>query len=197
MKPHLIIALAIALIGQPTVTRAADIYVAGMRWTGIPAIYIMGEIVPGDEGTFATAVRSRQASVVYLNSPGGVVDTAIELGRMVRASGLDTFIGRASDGCFSACTLIWLSGRRAIIQRNSYIGFHAANTLEGTEKAAAYLAELGLTPAQINYMLETPQPDIQIGMELHARALGFHYQEVSSLFGAWRSCQAKYCLAVP
>jgi hypothetical protein len=42
MKPYLILALATALIGQPTATQAADIYLAGMRWTGIPAVWIDG-----------------------------------------------------------------------------------------------------------------------------------------------------------
>jgi len=42
MKAHLILGLGIALIGQPAATRAADIYVAGMRWTGIPAIWTNG-----------------------------------------------------------------------------------------------------------------------------------------------------------
>ena len=60
-----------------------------------------------------------------------------------------------------------------------------------------YLAELGLKPAQINYMLRTPQPDIQCGTEQEAMALGFRWQTVPSLFGGWQSCEAKYCLAVP
>jgi hypothetical protein len=62
---------------------------------------------------------------------------------------------------------------------------------------AQYLTELGLTPQQIRYMLSTPQPDIQLGTEKDATALGFHWQKVPSLFGGWRACQAKYCLAVP
>ena len=85
---------------------------------------------------------------------------------MVRKLGLDTFVGRGSIGCWSACTLIWLSGRHAIIQRDSYLGFHAANVPEGTAMMVEFLAELGLTPAQINYMIRTPQPDIQLAMEM-------------------------------
>jgi hypothetical protein len=197
MKPQLILALATAFISQPTATQAADIYVAGMRWTGIPAIWIDGQIDPGDERKFAAVVRRHQASVVYLTSPGGDIGAAIEIGRMVGAGKLDTFVGRGGNGCWSACTLIFLSGRRCIIQRNSYLGFHAANVPEGTEAMLAYLRELGLTLAQINYMIRTPQPEIQLAMEWHARALGFHYQEVPSLFGGWQSCRAKYCLAVP
>jgi hypothetical protein len=46
-------------------------------------------------------------------------------------------------------------------------------------------------------MIRTPQPEIQLAMEWHARALGFHYQEVPTWFGGWQTCQAKYCLAVP
>lgn len=192
-----IIALVAAIVGQSSTAGAADIFVGGMRWTGIPAIWIQGRILPGDESTFAAVAAARQASVVYLTSEGGNVDAAIAIGRMVRKFGLDTFVGRGGSGCWSACTLIWLSGRHAIIQRNSYLGFHAANPPEGTAMMAGYLSELGLTPAQINYMIRTPQPDIQLAMEWHARALGFQWQTVPSLFGGWRSCQAKYCLAVP
>jgi hypothetical protein len=71
------------------------------------------------------------------------------------------------------------------------------SSAEGTEMMVAYLREIGLTPPQINYMIRTPQPEIQLAMEWHARALGFHYQQVPSLFGSWQTCQAKYCLAVP
>ncbi len=140
---------------------------------------------------------TRQTSVVYLSSEGGSVVAAIAIGRMVRKLGLDTFVGRGGAGCWSACTLIWLSGRHAIIQRDSYLGFHAANAPEGTVMMVEYLAELGLTPAQINYMIRTPQPEIQLAMESHARALGFRWQQVPSWFGGWRSCQSKYCVAVP
>ena len=77
----------------------------------MPAISIRGHIVPGDERTFAAVAAKREASVVYLSSEGGEVDAAIAIGRMVRKFGLDTFVGRGSIGCWSACTLIWLSGR--------------------------------------------------------------------------------------
>jgi hypothetical protein len=198
MRAVIIIATVVAaIVVQPVIAQSADIYVGGMRWTGIPAIWIRGPIVPSDERAFAAVAATRQASVVYLTSEGGSVEAAIAIGRTVRKFGLETFVGRGGIGCWSACTLIWLSGRHAIIQRNSNLGFHAANVPEGTEMMAEYFSELGLTPAQINYMIRTPQPAIQLGRESHARALGFHWQTVPSLFGAWRSCQAKYCLAVP
>jgi hypothetical protein len=62
---------------------------------------------------------------------------------------------------------------------------------------ASYLREIGLTPAQIQYAVATPQPLIQVATESDAVALGIRPQVVSSLFGIWRSCQAKFCLAIP
>ena len=162
-----------------------------------PGYLNSGRIAPGNQRQVCRSGGTRRASVVYLGSGGGNVDAAIAIGRMVRKLGLDTFVGRGGTGCWSACTLIWLSGRHAVVQRNTYLGFHAANVPEGTAMMVDYLSELGLTPAQINYMIRTPQPDIQLAKESHARALGFRSQTVPNWFGAWRNCQAKYCLAVP
>lgn len=189
--------VAAIIVGEPGVAQAAEISIDEMRW-GIPAIWITGNIEAGDEQKFAAVAATHQASVVRLGSPGGNVEVAIAIGRMVRKLGLDTVVIRRSIGCLSACPLIWLSGRHAIVERNSYLGFHAANRPEGTAIMARYLAELGLSQQQINYMLRTSQPDIQLATEADAVALGFRPQVVSSWFGAWRSsCQAKYCLAVP
>jgi len=58
--------LVATIFGQPGTAVAADIFVGGMRWTGIPAIWIRGQIVPGDERTFAVVAAKRQASVVYI-----------------------------------------------------------------------------------------------------------------------------------
>jgi hypothetical protein len=107
MKLRIIASLVAAIVSQPGIARAADIFVGGMRWTGIPAIWIQGRIVAGDERTFAAVAATREASVVYLRSEGGSVDAAIAIGRMVRKFGLDTFVGRGGIGCWSACTLIW------------------------------------------------------------------------------------------
>lgn len=185
----------IALVIASQSAQAANIYVAPMRITGIPAIWITGKILPDDDKKFDAIAEKRKASVVYLSSPGGNLVAAINIGLSVRILGLDTFVGRGGDGCWSACPLIWLAGRHAIVQRNSYLGFHASSGPLGTEVMAKYLAYIGLTSAQIDYMVRTPNSDIQIATEADALALGFHPQVV--LFWLWQSCRAKYCLAVP
>lgn len=197
MKFCVVAALVAAILGPPCNAWAADIFIGGMRWTGIPAIWITGPIELGDEQKFADVAATHQASIVYLSSPGGVIGVAIAISRMVRNLKLDTFVGRGGTGCYSACPLIWLAGRHAIVQRNSFLGFHASNMPEGNALAAQYLRELGLSDGAIQYMLSTPNYDIRLATEPDASALGFRWQTVPSLFGAWRSCQAKYCLAVP
>jgi hypothetical protein len=187
--------VAFALLGAPA--QAADIYNGSMIWTGIPAIRIEGEIVPGDEEKFAAVAASRQSSLVVLNSPGGSVRSAILMALQVRELGLDTFTGRGGQGCSSACPAILLSGRHVIIQVGTRVGFHAANLPEGTQMMAEYLASLGLTPKQINYLLSIPNDRVWYPTPVAAALMGFQWQTVPSLFGAWRSCQAKYCLAVP
>jgi hypothetical protein len=119
---------------------------------------------------------------------------------MIRARGIMTLV-RRSDICASACTLIWLSGRHAVIQRNAYLGFHAPalpngeHSAERTAYVASYLRELGFTPTQ--YAVGTPQPFMHVAMESDAPALSIHLRVVSSLFGAWRNCAARFCLAIP
>jgi ClpP class serine protease len=73
---------ALSLLGAPA--QAANIYNGSMVWTGIPAIRIEGEIVPGDEEKFAAVAARRQGSVVYLSSPGGSIKAAILIAEQVR-----------------------------------------------------------------------------------------------------------------
>jgi hypothetical protein len=112
---ELLFVAAFLFLASLGVAQAAQIFIGGMAWTGIPAIKIYGQIVAGDEQRFAATAATRQSSVVVLNSPGGDVDTAIAIGRIVRDLKFDTFVGRGGSGCWSACPLIWLSGRHAIV----------------------------------------------------------------------------------
>jgi hypothetical protein len=195
-------ATTVCVLAATASAQAATISV-GPYLLGGTQILIRGQIVPGDEQQFRAVADTVSADVVVvsLSSPGGSVAPAIAIGRMVRARGFMTLVGRAGF-CASACTLIWLSGKHAVVQRNAYLGFHAAAvngqfSAEGTAYVASYLRELGLTPAQIQYAVGTPQPLIRVATERDAMALDIHPQVISSLFGIWRSCQAKFCLAIP
>ena len=73
-------------------------------------VLVRGEIADNDDlRAFERAVRHNRASAVTFDSPGGSINKAMELGRLIRRLGLDTF---QTDGgrCYSACSLAFMGG---------------------------------------------------------------------------------------
>jgi hypothetical protein len=96
-------------------------------------------------------------------SEGGSIAAGIEIGRMIRLRGWNTAIPPGTT-CASACALAWLGGIRRLMWPSSKVGFHASHTLRdgvpqehGASNAAvgAYLNQLGLSDAAINYITST------------------------------------------
>jgi membrane-bound ClpP family serine protease len=199
-------ALLLAAVSIPaaTVSRAASIAVDSYIFGGT-RISFRGEIVRGDEQRFraiASRISDDDVVVVALASPGGDVDPAVAIGRMVRERGFMTMVW-SSAGCASACTLIWLAGQPAVIEWGSRLGFHAPAYADGQYApdgaafVARYLRQIGLTRAQIEFALATPQPAIHRATIGDALRLGVIPMPMPSLFGTWRACPARICLAVP
>lgn len=99
---------------------------------------------------------------VQLASRGGALNTAIELGARIRGAELETVV---QDGeiCFSACTIMWLSGSQKWIHRNGAIGFHEPipATLDGSIGEARamvtdYVTSLGYSRAFSDHMMSVP-----------------------------------------
>jgi hypothetical protein len=59
--------------------------------------------------------------VVHLNSPGGRLEEAERIGRLLQARRLSTYV---VNDCLSACTHIFLSGRERLISPEGRLGFH-------------------------------------------------------------------------
>ncbi len=59
--------------------------------------------------------------VVYLNSWGGDIDTSYEIADLIIDYELDT---HAIGVCYSACTTLFLGGRKRTLERGSKLGFH-------------------------------------------------------------------------
>jgi hypothetical protein len=199
-------ALLFAAVSIPavTATHAASLSVDTYIFGGT-RISFRGEIVRGDEQRFraiADRVSADNVVVVALASPGGDVDPAVAIGRMVRERGFMTMVW-SSAGCASACTLIWLAGQPAVIEWGSRLGFHAPAYADGQYApdgaafVARYLSQIGLTRAQIDFALATPQPAIHRATVGDALWLGVIPMPMPSLFGIWRACPARICLAVP
>jgi membrane-bound ClpP family serine protease len=126
---------------------------------GSEGIYVTGEIGLGDDSVFRGIADKYPDAVVFLESPGGTVIPALEIGRLVRERGYRTVI--LSDGtCASSCALIWLAGTRRYLAPGGQVGFHASSAEEDGK-----LVESGVSNAFVGYYLSK--------LELSERAVVF------------------------
>lgn len=145
-------------------------------------IYLDGSIDAGATARLERLIAAEGISraVVYLNSPGGSLVSAMQLGRAVRAHAFDTRVGtrtvdavRATAGtCHSACPFILAGGVRRSVEAGSQIGLHRAENRVpvGDEVAfqrvvetqvADYLAEMGLRTDFATIMSAIPHDQIR------------------------------------
>ena len=112
-----------------------------------------GMIAPGSAETFASEVNARGEYIktVVLNSPGGSVADALEMGRLIRARGFATEV-EPNRICVSSCPLIFVRRRQAR-RRRPFDHRRASGVCAGSGggRAARYdergAARLGALPA--------------------------------------------------
>lgn len=141
---------------------------------------VTGTIDMGSAARFTTEVETFREYIksVALDSPGGSVNDALEMGRVIRAAGFTTSVA-AGALCASSCPLVFAGGTERLATEKSAIGVHqiyatvAAESLPAGLRAAGeamsdaqrttaaitrYLTESGVDPALWLHALETP-PD--------------------------------------
>ncbi|QQO34496.1 hypothetical protein JJC00_01970 [Bradyrhizobium diazoefficiens] len=190
--------LILALILLATPVHASQITASN----GI--VYLTGKIDSGDERIFDARTANMPAgTIVKLGSNGGNLLSAMKIGTIVSNRGFDTWASTWAP-CASACTLIWFSGRHAIVQRNTLLVFHmpydsrtGVASPEGAVLMSAYLQSLGLTQTQADFLATTPSEGWP-ATEAAARRLGFRWQLIVNILGnGLHSCQQKICLTIP
>jgi hypothetical protein len=145
-----LVVLALAL--QPLNARAADIKREKLDNSDRQLISIIGEIESGDLAKFRRFAVAYDDAVVFLASDGGSTIEALEIGKIIRIKGYDTFVDETP--CNSACALIWLAGRTKYLGKAGRVGFHATYTETNGRKresgvgnavVGTYLAQLNLS----------------------------------------------------
>jgi len=151
-------------------------------------IYASGVIDPSAPSrlhTLVVADKLPAGSLLFFDSPGGNLLAGIELGREIRADGLDTNVN-ASNGmdkmgfplskpslCASACTLAFLGGRFRSIDDNSVFAVHRfyfpGKADDGTDAAqivsaavVQYMRDMGIDPGLFTLMTDGGQSDVDI-----------------------------------
>jgi hypothetical protein len=114
---------------------------------GVEAIFITGDIRDGDDARFQDLSRRFPRAVVYLESDGGSLVPAIEIGKLVHARHHATAVLDGST-CTSACALIWIAGAPRYLAPEGRLGFHASYSDEGGR-----LVETGVGNAMVGHYL--------------------------------------------
>jgi hypothetical protein len=114
---------------------------------GIEAIFITGDILAGDDARFSDLSQRYPRAVVHLDSAGGSLEPAIEIGKVVQARRHTTAVLDGST-CTSACALIWIAGAPRYLGPEAHLGFHASYSDEGGR-----LVETGVGNAIVGHYL--------------------------------------------
>jgi len=165
--------ITIVLVLSP-VAEAAEITVVAEGSEGYPALILvrgrfMKEDIADAPRTFkAIAEAQEHGAIVFLESPGGSVGAAIEIGHTIRDHGFSTIVADNAP-CTSACGLIWLAGREKYLGLRAQVGFHGAKDHEtgqvsshGNAMIGAYLYEMGVTNMTVITYLTKASPQSMV-----------------------------------
>jgi hypothetical protein len=153
---------------------------------------LTGEIAGGDADRFAAwldaaELAAEAAVTVALDSPGGSVADALEIGRRLRAAGFATEVA-AGAVCLSACPYLLAAGIDRQVSPEGFVGVHqhyfgestvlpawmaVEDIQRGQAEVLEYLDEMGIDLRLMEHSLATPPDEIYILVadELEAYAL--------------------------
>ncbi|MFC5067378.1 hypothetical protein [Flaviflagellibacter deserti] len=106
---------------------------------------LTGVITPGSANRLKDEIDKRGDYVksVVLNSPGGSVQDALAMSKLIRAKGLSTRV-ETTGHCASSCPLVFAGGVERLADKGASIGVHQVFALS----AAGALADTGMADAQ-------------------------------------------------
>ena len=124
---------------------------------------------------------------LILQSPGGSVGDALELGRTIRALDIATEM-RRGEICYSACPYILAAGATRMLEDGASVGVHqhyfgestilpafvaVENIQRGQADVMVYLDEMGIDPMVMTHALGTPPDEIYILLPEELARYGF------------------------
>lgn len=153
------------------------------------AVLLEGAIVQGDAERITKQLEALtpQPARVILNSPGGSVRDALDLGRHLRDAGLNTAM-RDGDICYSACPYLLAAGTTRDIPNTASVGVHqhyfgkstilpafiaVEDIQRGQGEVMRYLDQMGIDPLLMSHALVTPPDQIYVLLPEELRVYGF------------------------
>jgi len=98
-------------------------------------IYLNGGINKETYDIVSTILEKEKIDFIYFNSPGGLLDIGIELGKKLREKDIITAV-RKGDTCGSACALAFLGGTERTVYDAEALVFHSPYYLYEDKKVS-------------------------------------------------------------
>lgn len=141
----------------------------------------VGRIETGDALRFEAELESltAQPDAVAFHSPGGSVDDAQAIGRLIRDKGLRTLI-MADAACMSSCPYALAGGTERTVSRSGWVGLHqhyfrdesilpsflaVQSIQDGQGDTMEFLSDMGIDPLILIHVLKTPPDQIYLLVE--------------------------------
>jgi hypothetical protein len=149
---------------------------ASFELVGDGRMLLTGAIDPGAADRFAEEIEKRGDYIrtVVLASPGGSVNDALRIGRLIRENGFATEV-EAGSYCASSCPLIFAGGEERIAGEGAAIGVHQVFTvsdaamsgnqgMHSAQRTSAecqrYLMDMGIDLRVWLHAMETPADEL-------------------------------------
>lgn len=137
---------------------------------------LTGTIAPGDAARLTELLAREAVDLARLDSPGGSVADALEIGRQLRVAGIATEV---TDGaiCLSACPYMLAGGETRKVSAGAAVGVHqhyfgesvvmpafmaVENIQRGQAEMVGYLHEMGIDLRLMQPALSTAPSEIYI-----------------------------------
>lgn len=126
-------ALVAASLGVWATSTAWALDVEGRDVNGRAIVFVSGEFKYGDATRFGrTLARFDRIDEVWFSSPGGNVTAALEIGRLLRKSGLATRVPSGAI-CASACAYAFIGGVFRAVDPKGRVGVHNSSVSDDDE----------------------------------------------------------------
>ena len=150
-------------------------------------ISIKGDIEDFDRQKFSALLAEHpDTRMVVLESPGGRLGPALEIGAIIRQTRMWT---AALGECASACAYIWMAGKPLVVSADTELGFHSPYNAQddssissvGNALVGAYLNQLGYPANVITYATSAKPNEMQWLTPRDAVLLGLDITYVTNL----------------
>lgn len=156
-----------------------------------PIILISGNITPNDERRFSQIAVKYPNAFVILQSEGGAIIPALDIGRTIKLRGYYTVVAPDSV-CASSCALIWAAGTKKIVYEGGQVGFHAGyldlegrklETGVGNALIGHYFSQLGFGETTVVFATMTPPDEVLWLTKSNAPLSGIDYISLPTIDG--------------